>query len=324
MLADAARKLNVASLLRQDFVNYYYQGQPWSELYLAVDVDERCVALIGFDRLRFELYGEEIMIGMATNFYTLKPGIGGFLWLHWMKRCNTGLVFGGSQDSHNILKKQQFTYYPGINLYTLNARYSIYSNDPAWKIPLKHALQALVRKHLKNYQTRRLLEESSSIAVKEISSSDFKQIESDCFSFCFAPTEEYLCWRYSTALSFVRYRWFEITENGVRIGYCILNDAPEQIIVAHSYGNHPTKLAYGILKAVFCASGSDERKRSVLLASSHEQMQKIFVRHGFLLDTPNRQMAIGSLRSKLNLPEPQSWLINFGLGDNDLRPTMFR
>ncbi len=323
VLAVAARALKVAPLLRRDFVDYYYQGQPWSELNLALDEDGSCAAFIGFDRLRFELDGQELSIGMATNFYTLKPGMGGFLWLQWMKSCGVGMVFGGSRDTHSILKKQPFTYYPGINAYAMNAQYSIYSDDPAWKRALKYGLQKFVRKSLKDYRTRRFREETSSINVEEISPANFQRMESKCFPFRFAPTEEYLRWRYNTSLQFVRYRWFEIRENGARVGYCILNDAPKQAIVAHCDGNDPKKLAHGILKAIFLTSQSDERQRSALLVSSHPQMQEIFMRHGFLLDTPDRTMAIGSLRSKLNLPEPQSWLINFGLGDNDLRPSTF-
>lgn len=322
-LAVAARKINLASLLRRDFVDYYYQGQPWSELCLAFDEDDRCAAFIGFDRLRFECEGQEMSIGMATNFYTLKSGMGGFLWIKWMKSCGVGLVFGGSEDTHRILRKQKFAYYQGVNVYKMNARYSAYDTDPAWRSGLKRVLRTVTQKPLKTYETRAFLKKSESITVEEIQSRDAKRIESSCFSFRFAPTEEYMHWRYDSSLPFVRYRWFEIFADGKRVGYCVLNDAPEQIIVAHSDGTDPEKLAYGILKAVLLTSQKDTKKRTSLLASSHPIMQKIFIEHGFALDLADRPTAIGSLRSTLNLPEPQSWLMNFGLGDNDLRLSNF-
>lgn len=323
VLAAAARKVHVASLLRQEFVDYYYQGQSWSELYLALDKDESCVAFIGFDRLRFERDGQEIIIGMATNFYTLQPGLGGFLWLQWMKSCGAGLVFGGSEDSHRILRKQKFTYYEGVNVYTLNARYTPYENDPLWRSGLKRVLRTVTKKRLSAYETVAFRQGSASVTVKEIDSSDAKTVESKCFPFRFAPTEEYLRWRYRSSLPFVRYRWFDIFADHERIGYCVLNDAPEQIIVAHSDGTDPEKLAYGILKAVFLSSQKDTKKRTAMLVSAHPLMQKVFMQHSFILDTADRPMAIGSLRSTLTLPDPQSWLINFGLGDNDLRPSTF-
>lgn len=320
-LAAAAKKVRVGSLLHRDFVDYYYLGQPWSELHLALDEDGACTAFIGYDRLRFENGGQELPIGFATNFFTLQPGTGGFLWLQWMKSCGAGIVFGGSEDTHHILKKQKFTYYPGVNVYTMNARYSIHSGDPAWRAVVKLALQPFHRKPLGAYETAAFRRKAGSITVEEISSSNARRIDSSCFAFRFAPTEEYMRWRYNSSLAFVRYRWFDIFAVGQRVGYCVLNDAPGQLIVAHSDGTDPAMLAYGILKAVFAAAGK-RRNRSALLVSSHPAMQAIFTGNGFLFDT-TRALAIGTLRSTLNLPDPDQWLLNFGIGDNDLRPSTF-
>jgi hypothetical protein len=322
-LAAAARELNIAALLRKDFVDYYYQSQPWSELYLALEEDGSCVAFIGFDRLRFECDGQELSIGMATNFYTLKPGMGGFLWLQWMKNCGLGIVFGGSEDTHRILKKQHFTYYQGINMYSMNGRFSEYGGESPWRKYSKRVLRALTRKPLKEYETGTFKSESASITAKEISSCYGSPFETSCFRFRFAPTKEYLRWRYNSELQFVRYRWFDIFDNGKRSGCCILNDAPGHLIVSYSDGLNPGRLAYGIMKSLFLVAQGDERQRSALLASSHPEMQKVFIRHGFTVDVASRPMAIGSLRSTIELPNPQSWLINYGIGDNDLRASTF-
>lgn len=323
VLAAAAQKLNVDSLLHRDFVDYYYQGQSWSELFMCFNDDDSCAAFLGLDRLRFEHHGQELVIAMATNFYTLNPGTGGFLWLQWMKSCPAGMVFGGSEDSHHILKKQKFTYYSGINVYGLNTRYSAYQGDSAWRAMIKFGMRAIARKRISASETQTFREKSASITIEETSSENARCVEANCFSFRFAPTEDYLRWRYNSTLPFVRYRWFEISAGNRRVGYCILNDAPNQIIVAHSDGTDPETLAYGILKAIFLAASNDQKKRAVLLASSHPVMQTIFQHYGFSLDLADRSMAIGSLRSSVNLPEPKTWLINFGLGDNDLRPSTF-
>lgn len=323
VLAAAARKVGVLSLLNRDFVDYYYQGQPWSELHLAIDEDDSCAAFLGFDRLRFEHKGQELFLGMATNFYTLTPGVGGFLWLKWMRTCPNGLVFGGSEYTHQILKKQNFTYYPGINVYAMNARYKSYDSDPMWRKGIKRILRTLTRKPIKKYMSPNLDRQSTSVTVRETQSRDAMPLKANCFAFRFAPTADYLHWRYNSGLGFVRYRWFDIFADGVRAGYCILNDAPQQIIVSYSDGVDPEKLAYGTLKAVFAAAQDDDSNRAALVVSSHPVMQKIFVSQGFHLDLADRPLALGSSRSRLDLEITQRWLINFGLGDNDLRASTF-
>jgi hypothetical protein len=324
LLAAAASRVNLEALQRQDFVDYYYCDQPWSELHLALDAEDQCAAFIGFDRLRFDNQGQDLVIGMGTNFYSLRPGVGGFLWLHWMKSCSAGMLFGGNQNSHAIPKKQKnFVYYPGVNVYTLNAKYSTYEGEAVWRVALKSLLRTATKKQLSDYATDSFERDSAAIGVQEIPSSEADPIEASCFSFRFAPSAEYLRWRYRSKLSFVRYRWFNILENGLRIGYCVLNDSRERIIVSHSDGLDPEKLALGTLKAIFLSASKDTGKRTVMLSSSHPIMQAIFIRHGFILDAPDRPMAIGSLRSMITLPAPESWLINFGLGDNDLRPSTF-
>jgi hypothetical protein len=322
-LSVAARQVGASSLLNKDFVDYYYLAQPWSELHLAFDEDGSCAAFIGWERLRFEQNGQEVPIGFATNFFTLKPGMGGFLWLQWMKSCSFGLVFGGSEHTHQIVRKQNFTYYPGMHVYTMNGRYSMYPGEPVWRNTLKRVLRHFVRRQLRSYKTRGFERESASITLEEIRSCNASRIEANCFRFRFAPKEDYLRWRYNSELGFVRYRWFNIFEQTKRVGYCVINDAPVQVIVAHSDGIDPEKLAYGILKAVFRVAENDEKKRTALLVSSHPAMQEIFTRYGFELDA-DRPMAIGSLRAKPNLEDPQHWLINFGLGDNDLRSFTFQ
>jgi hypothetical protein len=241
-----------------------------------------------------------------------------------MKTCKAGLVFGGSEHTHRIVKSQKFAYYPGVNVYTMNARYSVYNSDPAWRKAIKRGLQLFVRKPLRDYQTKAFLEESAGITVREVSSSDAAPVANSGLAFRFAPPAEYLRWRYSSALGFVLYRWFDIYVQNERVGYCVLNDAPAQIIVAHSDGADPRQLALGILKSLFTAAKLDGSKtRTALLSSSHLEMQEVFTRYGFHLDASDRPVAIGSLRSQIKLPEPQHWLFDFGLGDNDLRAHLF-
>jgi hypothetical protein len=188
---------------------------------------------------------------------------------------------------------------------------------------VKRALQLFVRKPLRNYETKTFREQSASITVREVSSDEAAPMVNSGFAFRFAPSAEYLRWRYNSSLRFVRYRWFNMYAQNERVGYCVLNDAPGQLIMAHSDGLAPQQLSLGILKALFLAADNDGSK-TALLSSSHPAMQEVFTLYGFDLDTQDRAVAVGSLRSQVNLPEPQQWLFDFGLGDNDLRPHLFR
>jgi hypothetical protein len=141
------------------------------------------------------------------------------------------------------------------------------------------------------------------------------------FVFRFAPTLEYLSWRYNLALSFVRYRLFRIVRHGATRGYVILNEAPNHIMVAQCDGEDATDLAYGILLSVLEAGRKDQRPRAVFVCCCHQQMRRIFEDFGFRAkpwrgDLP---FAFRNVPPQLDLFRTDKWLVNYDWCDNGLQ-----
>lgn len=241
-----------------------------------------------------------------------------------MKLGDQGLVFGGSQDTHRIIKARNFFYYPGINLYSLNARFEGYREDAVPKKLVKGALRPFFRKKLSDYASRDFLRKFSNLSIRERTHFEASMMPpSDPFSVRFSPSVDYLNWRYNPGLQYVHYRAFEILRSGTTIGYCVFNCGPSEWIVSHADGSDPEALAAGILKAIHLAGESAGRSVKVTLASSHPAMQSVFMQYGFRLSAESYPFAAGALRGAKNLGDPQNWLVSFGIGDNDLRTHLF-
>jgi hypothetical protein len=141
------------------------------------------------------------------------------------------------------------------------------------------------------------------------------------FKFRFAPTVEYLNWRYNLSLSFVRYRLFRILVAGTSLGYAIINESPQQIMVAQCDGEDANALAYGILLAILQVGGKDQSARTVFLSCSHLEMRRVFEQFGFKPwlrgDLP---FAFRTLPSGLDPSLSTSkWLVNYDWSDNGLQ-----
>jgi hypothetical protein len=148
-------------------------------------------------------------------------------------------------------------------------------------------------------------------------------IQTSPFTLRFHPPLEYLQWRYNPRLSYVRYRIFQVLRSGQSCGYCVLNDGPNELMVVYADGNDPELLAAGILKAIFLVGEESDKHRKAVLASSHPGMQALFTESGFHRTEENYPFAAGAVRGSRNLGDPNTWLINIGMGDNDLRQNMF-
>lgn len=329
LLKQTVEKLPLkTSLTHQNFVDYYYTKNDWCKLFLLMPNSELISGIVGVERMRFEYNNEEMMFGFGNNFYSLVPGVGGLLFLRWMQECPYAIEFGGSEDAHRIIERQKWTKYCGIKTYFFNRLYSSSSDDNYLKsfakktlnlvrIPKKLSGKDVIQKSIKDF--------SFNISIKEEKdyTSDILPKKSP-FVFRFAPTIDYLKWRYNTNLSFVHYRLFRILLNDETTGYVILNDAPNQIMVSHCDGDDVNTLALGILLSIAELSKDDEQDRQVLLTSSHPQMQKIFESFGFKESGSEYYFALGSPK-KNNLPaqDTSNWLVNFDWGDNGLRMQYF-
>lgn len=317
-LRVAATKLGVASLCHRPFVDHYYASGPWSRLHLVRDATDAIVGLIGLDRMRFACGEGYRELTFATNFHAGQPGVGGLLYLRWMKSSPLGLVFGGSPDTHAILRRQRWTYFPGVKVYALNRRYRFGATEPLWKRWAKGLLASVPRAGVTSRARRLPRTVREAIAVREVDHIDEDMTpRTSPFAFRFAPTLEYANWRYNTWLSFARYRVFRLSEHGRTFGYVVLRDAPGEVVVAHCDGDDATALAHGVLLSLDAMSAGT---REVRLACSHPGMAAVYERFGFRVHGAERPLAVGSAGGKVDLPaDAATWLVNLAWGDNDLR-----
>ena len=140
-LRRAAEQMSpTISLRHRPFVDYYYTTRDWCKLYLFLSDDESVAATIGWERMRFEYEGRELILGFGSSFWSLRKGAGGILFMRWLKDCPIGLTFGGTASTHHILKNQKWTYFEGVRDFHLN--------EPRQRVAakwLRHWLHRLVR-----------------------------------------------------------------------------------------------------------------------------------------------------------------------------------
>jgi len=286
-----------------------------------VEDNGQVVASFGVEHMRFERNGEELLIGFGSNFYSLRPGIGGLLFVRWLQGVPLGLVYGGSPDTHNLLRARGWNYFDGIKDYVLNNPYPAYPGQPWWRLAAKSVGRLLLRSPISTYVGRipGSIRQRMSVLEESYYAEDLLPGRSP-FSFRFAPKVEYLSWRYNLGLSFVRYRLFRIRSETQTVGYVVLGDSPENVVVAHCDGAEPRALAYGALLSILEVGRDDRKPRTVHLASSHPEMQQIYESFGFRPTKRERPFALGTLRGLADFDADTSqWLVNLDWGDNGVR-----
>ena len=317
-LQQAVGRLDRAYSLRyRPFVDHYYAGGRWCRLYLFLRDAGTVDGTLGVELMPFAIGSEKVTLGFGSNFHALRPGVGGVLFLRWMRACPRGLVFGGSADTHRLLRGQRWTYLEGATTYHLNAPYAARPKDRWWMTAAKWTLRHTARTVVSEW-TRRLRDEGASrLSVREecAYAEDLLPRRSP-FAVRFAPPVAYLAWRYALGLSFVRYRLFRILREGESVGYVVINQSPERLIVAHCDGDDPASLAYGVLLGVAEAARCDGELRGVVLASSHPGMAAIYQQFGFRARRRPRPLAVGDHAIPT---DTSTWLINYDWGDNGLR-----
>jgi len=323
-------------LIHQPFVDHYYSGQEWSRLYLSVSAAGKVEAVLGVERLRFEYESREIPAAVGTNFFSLRPGAGEGLYQRWLDTAPACLAFWGGEgffrwldrkkEEHESYRNQKWTFFPGINLLALNYSYPTMHSDPRWRSVARGVVRNIAGwsyRPVAAYADRIPKDARRGIVVREESRFRDEFIpKRSTIAFRLVESPEYLRWRYAPGLSYVRYRLFRILRSGSTAGFVVLRELPGRFIVAHCDGEDPEVLAVGILLSLTKAAESDDRPREVLLASSHHLMQGIFRTFGFRRLPSDQVFALGSSqRSAVDLPlDTSNWLVNFGWGDNGLRP----
>ncbi len=309
------------SLAHRPFVDYYYASSDRCRLFMILANDGETIATIGLEKMPFEYDSQKIVAGFGSNFFSLRSGVGSYVFLHSLKSCPLGLVYGGSEETHKILRRQNWVFFTGVRNYALNKLYCSYPGQAKWRAAAKWVLRHIQRKRIPEYTSRIPASVGAKLSVRE--ERNFTQEllpRRSPFRFRFAPTPDHLNWRYNTNLSFVRYRLFRILESEKTAGYVVLNDSPERILIAQCDGEDADTLAYGVLLSILQASQDDTKPRAVSLVSSHPRMQKIYERFGFKKDGPDRPFALGPLGHNLQLgADTSNWLMNLDWGDNGLR-----
>jgi hypothetical protein len=322
-LSEFVTKLgNTLGMAHRPFVDYYYGTKDWCKLYLYVGDDGNVMGTYGLERMLFEYDHRELTIGFGGNFYSIQPGVGGLLFLYGHNVCPIGLVFGGSTSTHRLIRSRQWTFYRGVQVYILNDEYPARAGEGVFLRAMKSVARRVARARLSKYESR-----IPQAILKQISVHEEKEYTRDLltfdspFFFRFAPTLDYLSWRYNTSLTFVRYRLFRILHRGRTAGYTVINEGTAKMIVAHCDGVDAEVLAYGIIRSILAVAREDHYPRCAILSSCHPQMQNIFQRLGFVAEPAERPFCMGTLKGPVNItPDTSSWLVNYDWGDNGLRP----
>jgi hypothetical protein len=289
-------------------------------MYLFCNNEGRVIGTLGLEWLRFEYEGREVVLGFSNNYHAIEGGAGGLLYMQWMKSSPVGIVFGGSEDTHAILRQQKWTYYPGVKTYLFNWPYEMVEEEASWRKAAKAIARKVRHKRIDSYASK-LPPAAAEVEAVEQSAYTRELLPSfSPFRFRFAPSLSHLGWRYALNLPFVRYRLFQIFSRSAPMGYVVLNDLPDRILVAQSDGPDAEVLAYGILRALLRHCAGDTRPRTALLTTSHPVMQRVYEQCGFIPARQERPFVLGVLRGKPDIDlDTSNWHINFDIGDNGLR-----
>lgn len=318
LVAEFARQVGATPLLYQGFVDHYYASSEHGRLFLLLK-GETIEATVGVEYLPMQAYGKRFTLGFGSNFYSRSPGLGGLLFLHWLKSCDAGVVFGGSADTHALVKRTGWRYFDGLYEYTTPFEFRCWQDEPRWKAALKTALRTLLRRHLvvggrnPRYDHLSIHEESG--------------FEPSLLAFApgpacaLRPDADYLNWRYSPQLPFIRYRLFRLLSGRDTAGYVVIKDDPREIVVSHGDASDPSWLAFGSLLALEEVMRQDRQPRPVVITASHAAVRGVLASFGLRALLSPRPFAVSPLRRGPEVPtDLAEWCVNFGWGDNDLRP----
>src|SRR5262249_17814557 len=129
--------------------------------------DDAVLGVLGIERMPFRYGAQEFTVGFGTNYYSLEPGAGGFLFLHWMKSCDGVISFGGSPHAHQIIRSQNWSYFDGVSYYLLNKAYKPYPGQPAWKRAAKWVARQSTRRTVPEYSRNVPASIAGTVSIRE-------------------------------------------------------------------------------------------------------------------------------------------------------------
>lgn len=320
MVARVPRNMNLA---HRPFVDYFYATNECCKLYLFLSDSGRVLGTFGRQLLHFEHRGHAITVRIGSNWFSCEPGVGGQLSQHAaLANPNTfAMTFMVSPQALRVLRHYHWVSIPGVTGYFLNGC-SLRPWDSWWKVAANSIARQLGGRKIESLTAQIPPEARARITIcEEHSYSSDLLPQRSPFRFRFVPTVEFLNWRYHLSLSFVRYRLFRVIVAGATIGYVVLNESPQQIIVAQCDGEDATVLAFGILMAISQIGGEDQRPRTVFLSCCHSEMRKVFDASGLSRWLRgNLPFGFRALPPDLDLSAGISnWLVNYDWSDNGLQ-----
>jgi hypothetical protein len=306
------------------FVDAYYASSEFCQLNVALDEEGEIAAVQGVEWAPFEDRGKKLKLGIGSNFRAFRRGGGACLLMSWFRSCDAALVFGGSADMHSMMDKAGWRYFTGINDMLMNRRLSPGRKDGVLKGLAKRFLRSAPgRRSLASLADRLpgALRRGVSAAEVDVIDEDLLDFSS-AFGFRLAPDRRYLAWRFGPEVPYVRYRTLRITRDGRYVGYAVLLDRAERVVVAHADGSEPVALAAGIVKAISAIAQGARDLREAAVTSAHPAMQQLFAKVGFVHKPRwDRPLALGGLNGAFGVVTPVTeWMASDGWSDGALRP----
>ena len=319
MVEQLERTINLA---HRPFVDYYYASHNRCKLYLYLSDSGTVLGTLGRELVRFEYKSEAITVRFGSNWYSRARGVGRQLstFSAEINPNSIGVMFMASKAALQRLQARGWIFVQGVRQYFLNGPCSLSPGHPWWRRGANAMIRNLAGKKISNYATRIPSDVIAGMAVREERSysQDLLPTRSP-FTFRLAPTIEYLSWRYNLSLGFTQYRLFRIVAQGTSVGYVILNESPDQIVVAQCDGEDSNALAYGILLIILEIARDDQKPRTVFLACCHRGMRHVFESFGFR-HRPGKDDLPFAFRTPPPgfdaAPDTSNWLINYDWADN--------
>ncbi|WP_130471371.1 hypothetical protein [Candidatus Magnetaquicoccus inordinatus] len=306
----------------REFVDWYYTSSGHCHLALFLEKGE-LAGCIGVELMRFESAGRPLQVAASNNHVAFLPGIGGLQLLYWMRAAPYSMVFGGSQETHAILRQHRWHYFPPVPILLANRKWTYHGHPWHWRNLVKRGVALLWPPgHLAEERSAIRRQGGESLQVREVSRLEAEMLPRvSPFHFRLAPSVDYLRWRYDTTLRFVHYRLFCISNGLEQVGYVIVQESQERILVSQCDGNDVLLLSCGILLALADLTEHDRHPREMQLSCCHPEMQRIFLLFGFHNSFHPRPFVMGAQRGELPMAHnTRHWLVNFDWNDNGLRP----
>lgn len=305
-----------SKLRRRSFVDWYYGSSDFGQLTLVLDGQQKCQACLGKELMKFQIGQGHQTLACLSSFYSLRNGCGFYDFAAVLKGCDAGLMLGATAEARRFAERLKWSQ-DEVPTYCLNVLYRGGNSHPL-RAACKAVVNVLSRKLPLGRLRDKLPGEFDGLQVKEqaVYGPDLLNFDS-AFAFRWEPSVSHLAWRYPAGLSFARYRLFRAFMDGKYAGYVILQDMPDQVLVAQCDGNDPSVLGAAIVGSISAIAGPGRDTREVMLLSSSPPMQSVLEAVGFRR-TPrrNRVVRLGNMKGPIPNPVPMTeWLVNFDIGD---------